>query len=107
MTDHPLRQRIRAVLALAPDLQAIEYDGHWFSWGQIAAQARRIASVTAEHNARPEIGMLLRNKPGHVAAFIGVLLGGGTVVVINPSRGDDRTRADIAGLRLPLIVGQS
>jgi acyl-CoA synthetase (AMP-forming)/AMP-acid ligase II len=50
--------------------------------------------------------MLLRNRPDHVAAFLGVLLGGGTVVVINPSRGDDRTKADIAALALPLIVGE-
>ena len=42
--------------------------------------------------------MLLRNRPAHVAAFLGVLLAGGTVVVINPSRGDDRTKADIAAL---------
>ncbi len=45
--------------------------------------------------------MLLRNRPGQVAAFLGVLLAGGTVVTINPSRGDERTRADIAALRLP------
>ena len=50
--------------------------------------------------------MLLRNRPGQVAAFLGVLLAGGTVVTINPSRGDDRTRADIAALRLPLIIGE-
>jgi acyl-CoA synthetase (AMP-forming)/AMP-acid ligase II len=41
-----------------------------------------------------------------VAAFLGVLLGGGTVVTINPSRGDERTKADIAALGLPLIVGE-
>jgi acyl-CoA synthetase (AMP-forming)/AMP-acid ligase II len=50
--------------------------------------------------------MLLRNRPGQVAAFLGVLLAGATVVVINPARGDDRTREDIAALRLPLIVGE-
>ena len=50
--------------------------------------------------------MLLRNRPAHVAALLGVLLGGGTVVVINPSRGDDRTSADIAALDLPVIIGE-
>jgi hypothetical protein len=42
--------------------------------------ARRLASLTAEHSVAPQIGMLLRNRPGQVAAFLGVLLGGGTVV---------------------------
>jgi acyl-CoA synthetase (AMP-forming)/AMP-acid ligase II len=36
---------------------------------------------------------------------LGVLAGGGTVVVINPSRGDDRTRSDIEKLHLPLLIG--
>ncbi len=42
-----------------------------------------------------QVGILLRNRPAHVAALLGVLLAGGCVVVINPSRGDDRIKADI------------
>ena len=106
MADHPLSQRIADVLSLQPDARAIEYDGRWLSWGEVGEAARRTASLTAEHSAEPQIGMLLRNRPGQVAAFLGVLLGGGTVVTINPSRGDERTRADIAALRLPLVVGE-
>jgi long-chain acyl-CoA synthetase len=98
---HPLSRRIADVLALQPDGAAIEYDGRWSTWGQVAGLANRIASLDAS-----EVGMLLRNRPAHVGAVLGVLLGGGTVVTINPSRGDDRTRADIAALQLPVIVGE-
>jgi long-chain acyl-CoA synthetase len=104
MSDHPLSQRIADVLRLQPGAQAVEYDGRWLTWGQIGDAARRIALMAAD---QPQIGMLLRNRPHHVAAFLGVLLSGGTVVVINPARGDDRTRADIAALDLPVIVGES
>ncbi len=104
MPGHPLSQRIADVLNLQPDSHAIEYDGQWVSWGRVGETAGRVAALAADHTAG--IGMLLRNRPGHVAAFLGVLLAGGTVVVINPSRGDDRTRADIAALRLPLILGE-
>jgi long-chain acyl-CoA synthetase len=106
MADHPLSQRIADVLGLQPDARAIEYDGRWLSWGEVGKAAWRTASLTAEHSADPQIGMLLRNRPGQVAAFLGVLLGGGTVVTINPSRGDERTRADIGALRLPLVIGE-
>jgi long-chain acyl-CoA synthetase len=106
MTRHPLSQRIAHVLELQPDARAIEYAGQWISWGRIGGMAHDIAVLTAGHGAQPQIGMLLRNRPGHVAAFLGVLLGGGTVVTINPSRGDERTRADIAALRLPFVVGE-
>jgi acyl-CoA synthetase (AMP-forming)/AMP-acid ligase II len=106
MADHPLSQRIADVLDLQPSAAAIEYDGRWFLWSQVGGAARRMASLTAERSDDPAIGMLLRNRPGQVAAFLGVLLAGGTVVTINPSRGDERTRADIAALQLPLVVGE-
>ena len=99
---HPLRQRISDVLELRPDDAAIEFNGRWSTWRQVAELANRIASV-----GETEVGMLLRNRPAHVGALLGVLLGGGTVVTINPSRGDDRTRADIAALELPVVVGEA
>jgi long-chain acyl-CoA synthetase len=102
MAEHPLRRRIAAVLDLAPDGPAIEYEGQWFSWRQVSAMARTIAESVG---GRGQVGILLRNTPAHVAALLGVLLAGGTVVVINPSRGDDRTKADIEALALPVIIG--
>lgn len=98
---HPLSRRIADVLELQPDAAAIEYDSRWATWRQVADLATRVASV-----GETEVGMLLRNKPAHVATLLGVLLGGGTIVTINPSRGDDRTRADIAALGLPVVVGE-
>ena len=69
--------------------------------GQVATAARRIGALTGQGR----VGILLRNEPAHVAALLGVLAGGGTVVVINPSRGDDRARADLEALQLPVIIG--
>jgi long-chain acyl-CoA synthetase len=103
MSDHPLSRRIAHVLELQPGDAAIEYDGQWSTWRQIAGLAGAIKALEV---GQRQVGILLRNKSAHVAAFLGVLLGGGTVVVINPSRGDDRTRADIEALDLPFIVGE-
>ncbi len=104
---HPLSQRISDVLALDPVAPAIQYEGQWLSWGQLDDMARQIGALTARHGNGdpPRVGILLRNSPAHVGALLGVLAGGGTVVVINPSRGDERTRADISALRLPLVIG--
>jgi long-chain acyl-CoA synthetase len=103
MPGHPLSRRIADVLELQPDAAAIEYDGHWSTWRELAALAKTIKALTV---GQRQVGILLRNKPAHVATFLGVLLGGATVVVINPSRGDDRTRGDIEALDLPFIVGE-
>jgi acyl-CoA synthetase (AMP-forming)/AMP-acid ligase II len=104
MAGHPLSRRIRDVLDLRHHGPAVEYDGEWLTWGGLAALARRIESLDV---ADRQVGILLRNTPAHIAAFLGVLISGGTVVVINPSRGDDRIRADIQSLRLPMVIGTS
>ncbi|WP_396915891.1 class I adenylate-forming enzyme family protein [Mycolicibacterium sp.] len=98
---HPLSQRITDVLGLDPSARALQYDGQWCTGGQLATLSRRIGMLTGDHR----VGIMLRNTPVHVAALLGVLEAGGTVVVINPARGDDRTRADIASLSLPLVIG--
>lgn len=98
---HPLSQRITDVLDLDPAAGAMQYDGQWCTWGRVAGLARRIGTLTKVRR----VGVMLRNQPAHVAALLGVLEAGGTVVVINPARGDDRTRADIKALALPVIIG--
>ena len=45
MAEHPLSRRIRDVLDLRPDGPAVEYDGEWLTWGEVAAFARRIESL--------------------------------------------------------------
>ena len=99
---HPLGERIRHVLALQPDGPAIEYEDSWCSWGQVAEFADRIEELTGPGL---QVGVLLRNRPTHVATLLGLMMAGATLVVINPSRGDERTRADIAALELPMLIG--
>jgi long-chain acyl-CoA synthetase len=104
VTAHPLSQRIADVLALQPDAPALEYEGHWVSWGELGEMAGRIGGLV-RGGEQPQIGVLLRNRPAQVATLLGVLQRGATAVVINPARGDERTKADVAELGLPLIVG--
>jgi long-chain acyl-CoA synthetase len=104
MTPHRLSRRIDDVLRLQPGAPALEYDQHWVSWGQLGELAEQVSSLT--RTDRPQVGILLRNRPAHVAALLGVLRCGATVVVINPSRGEERIRADVNQLGIPLIIGE-
>jgi long-chain acyl-CoA synthetase len=106
VTTHPLSRRIADVLGLQPDAAALEYEGQWVSWGELGRMADRIGSLVGDGNQQPQVGILLRNRPAQVAALLGVLQCGATVVVINPARGDERTKADADQLNLPLIVGE-
>lgn len=105
--SHTLSRRIADVLELEPDSPAIEFDAEWSTWRQIGELAAAVRSAVAQlcPHESPRVGILLRNRPTHVAALLGVLLGGGCVVVVNPSRGDDRTRTDVRALALPVVVG--
>lgn len=98
-----LAERIRAVLAIDPAAPAIEFEGRWRTWAEVGATASAVAALIDRPGA--QVGIVLRNRPLHVAALLGVVMGGGCVVTINPGRGQDRTRADIAGLDLDVLMG--
>lgn len=100
---HALTTRIAQVLALDPEAPALEFDGSWHTWGQLAHTVERIAALVEVPGA--EVGVLLRNRPASVGALLGVLQGGGCVVTVNPGRGRERTREDLAALDLPIVVG--
>ncbi|MBO0852494.1 MAG: AMP-binding protein [Nocardia sp.] len=107
MTEtHLLSRRITETLALESDSPFLEFEERWVTRGRIDMAARRISALVAGHpKADRQVGILLRNRPEHVSALLGVLSAGGTVVVINPARGDERTRADIRALELPVLIG--
>jgi len=100
-----LADQITAVLAIDPTAPAIEFAGHWHTWGELAAT---VASVAAEVPAPgTQVGVLLRNRPAQVAMLLGVLQAGGCAVAINPGRGIERTKEDVAALGLPIVAGEA
>jgi acyl-CoA synthetase (AMP-forming)/AMP-acid ligase II len=99
---HALSDRITAVLALDPASEAIEFEGRWHTWGELARTVEEMAAlVTPGH----QVGIVLRNRPAHVGCLLGVLTAGGCVVTVNPRRGVERTREDLAQLGLDDVVG--
>lgn len=104
MSNHRLSTRISSVLDLDPGSPAIEFEDRWVTWAQLGGCARQIAG---QLRGQPQVSVLLRNRPQHVAAVLGILLSGATLVVVNPARGDDRIKADLADLRLPVIIGDA
>jgi acyl-CoA synthetase (AMP-forming)/AMP-acid ligase II len=98
-----LAERLRAVLALDPRADMIEFDGEWWTWGRVAELATSVAARLPEIGA--PVGILLRNTPAHVGALLGVLLADCCVVTINPSLGEERVRVDLAALDLDMLVG--
>jgi acyl-CoA synthetase (AMP-forming)/AMP-acid ligase II len=99
---YPLAERIAAVAALDPAAPALEFERRWSTWGQLGATIDAVARRVPGPGA--QVGIVLRNRPAHVGALLGVLRAGGCVVTINPHRGVERTREDVARLGLDVIV---
>ena len=99
-----LSGRIGQVLDLAPAAPAFEFQEHWHSWGELRASADAVA-VHVEPGTR--VGLMVRNRPAQLGLLLGLLRAGACVVAINPGRGDDRVKADLAELDVPILAGGS
>jgi acyl-CoA synthetase (AMP-forming)/AMP-acid ligase II len=100
-----LSSRIADVLAIDPSANAIGFNGKWRTWGELATTVDDVAALVDRPGL--EVGILLRNRPASIGVLLGVLRAGGCVVTINPGRGRDRTRDDIAALDLPIVAGET
>ncbi|GAA0959996.1 fatty acid--CoA ligase family protein [Actinocorallia libanotica] len=104
-----LSGRIAEVAAADPAARALEFRGRWHTWAELAAAMDRIDGVIDAHagGGTAVVGVPARNTPLHVALLLAVLRRGGCFVVINPARGRESVRSDVAGLGLRLVLGQT
>lgn len=104
-----MTEKLRAIMALDPDRVEIDFEGVDYSWGEIAQSVKSIeaalATIGAPEDAR--IGVMLRNRPGHIAAIVAVLSTDRCLVTLNPILPDNRLFADIEGLGLPVVIADA
>lgn len=98
-----LGRRIDEVLSLDPAARALEFERRWYPWSDLSELAS-----TVERAVMPgtRVGVLVRNRPPQVGLVVGLLRAGACVVVVNPARGAERVRDDVASLRLRVFAGE-
>ena len=104
-----ITEKLRGIMAVDPSAEVIEFKGVWYSWGQLDGVIRQVEGLLGQL-ALPEgarVGVLLRNRPGHIAAAVAVLSTDRCLVTLNPLFPDDKLLADIGGLNLPVIIGEA
>jgi long-chain acyl-CoA synthetase len=99
-----LPERIAAVVAIDPAAPAVEFEGRWRTWGDLGTTIDRVAELVPAPGT--QVGVILRNRPASIGLVLGVLRAGGCVVTVNPQRGVERTRDDLASLDLPFVAGE-
>jgi len=101
-----ITEKLRAIMSIDPARAEIDFEGRDYSWGDLSRVVAEIEALLAEMEAArsARVGVLLRNRPGHVAAILAVLSTDKCLVTINPILPDEKLVGDIEGLRSPVII---
>jgi len=104
-----LGERIKTVLALEPEKGALEFKGVWHSWGAVAEAMEQIDTLLTEAGLGPgtPVGVLLRNRPAHVAVVLQLLASRRCIVTLNPFQKVGKIAADLAMLELPALIADA
>jgi len=104
-----ITEKLRVIMAIDPSRAEIDFGGVDYTWGQIAQAVKAIEAALDEIALPREarVGVMLRNRPGHIAAFLAVLSTDRSLVTLNPILPDDKLKSDIESLGLPVIVGDA
>ncbi|MET7473828.1 AMP-binding protein [Streptomyces sp. NPDC005648] len=102
-----IRDRLSRLLAeAAVDAEAIEYEGEWWTWGQVRRTARHLVETldAAGLKTGARIGVVLENRPEHVAVVAAVIASGRCLVMLSPLQPAARLTADLTACELPVVV---
>lgn len=96
----------RLLTEAAADAEAIEHEGQWWTWGQVQRTAQHVTEAldTAGLKTGARVGVVLENRPEHVATVAAVIASGRCLVMLSPLQPAARLAADIAGCALPVVV---
>lgn len=102
-----LSDLLNGVLDIDHSKDVIDYEGQWYSWGDLA---RTIRAIEAELDGLglgegARIGVFVRNHPDVLAGVLSAVGIDGVMVSINPMLPEDKLRADLESLNLPVVIG--
>ncbi|WP_329263846.1 long-chain fatty acid--CoA ligase [Streptomyces sp. NBC_01478] len=102
-----IRDRLSRLLAEAPAAaEAIEYDRSWWTWGQVQRTARGLGEALDALGlpVGARVGVVLENRPEHVAVVAAVIASGRCLVMLSPLQPAARLAADLARCTPPVVV---
>lgn len=101
-----MTEKLRAIMAIDPDRAEIDFEGRDYSWGDLGRIVQAIEAALDAMALPPEarVGVMLRNRPGHIAAILAVLASDRCLVTLNPLLPDGRLAEDVAALGLPVVI---
>jgi len=102
-----MQRRLRSVLALDAAATALTFRGAAFPWSFYSDAIATLESSLAGHPRAGRIGIVLRNRPGPLAALIATVGTGREVVTLSPHLGEAGLAEDIVDLAPDAIVAEA
>ncbi len=102
-----LAQISAQALARSPSRPAIEFDGRWFSWGDLRQVADRLKALLNEHRIATNAAVTLvpRNRPSAIAALLGLISQGRSVRMVYAFQAGTAMARDIERLHPAVVIG--
>lgn len=100
---------LTGVLSIDGAADAIEFEGHWYRWGQLSNIVSQVSAALDQLGipADGRVGVLLRNRPALLATAAAIISSDRCMVSLNPLFPDDKLRQDIEALKLPVVIGSA
>ncbi|PHM44634.1 acyl-CoA synthetase /AMP-acid ligase II [Xenorhabdus mauleonii] len=85
---------------------AIEYEGDWWTWAKVRSCTNMLenALIEAGIKSSERIGLILENRPEHIATTLKLLTKNMPIVVLNPLQPTSRLIENITRLDIKIII---
>lgn len=100
-----LTRRFGDILRIGGAAPAVQYRGEWHSWEWLASVGDEIESLLPLDDSRLSVGLVTRNRPGTVAAYVSAWAHRRPVLTFNAMSADEKLIEDLLLCRPAVVVG--
>lgn len=95
---------LNSVIDLSPHTPALHFSGTSHTWSYFADARHDLDTLLERHPRACRVGIVLRNRPGPLAAAVATIASGRQVVTLGPHTGDAALAEEIAEQRPDVVV---
>ncbi len=98
--------RFAEIAAVQPDSLAVSWAGGKLTYAELDALADRLAATLSRNGLGGEtaVAVTMPRGPGYVAAMLGILKAGGTIVPLDPAMPEDRVADILRQTSAPIVL---
>lgn len=104
-----LPEMCAAALARDAATPTVDYEGRWYTWGDLRAVADQVTALVAASGASPKaaIVFIARNRPSAIAAEFALIAAGRTIKMVYPFQSPASMAANVERLSPALVLGEA